>query len=122
MSLQDAALARRAVACDGWRWVAGMLSNHGRVADAYCLPLAIARGDVAIVPDLTDPCTVGALLALVREAHGQPFASAWGTAATGKLGPYWEVTITPGKPLPHTMLGHGDTEAAALVEALEGAP
>jgi len=73
-------LARRAVACKRWRWMPGMLTADGvRVIGLY------ATGKMAgytpnsnrfyfvdgSIPDLTDPATLGCLLALVREAWGQ---------------------------------------------------
>ena len=67
------------------------------------------------LPDLTDPATLGCLLALVREAWGDPKihvvprgASVWATAYAG-----W---------LHKKAIACGATEAEALVAALEGAP
>ena len=57
-------LSQRAVSCKHWRWMPGMLS----------LPPQADRcqrdGQMMVerLPDLTDPATVGCLLALVREA------------------------------------------------------
>ena len=95
-------LGRRAVACKGWRWMPGMLTDDGqRVlhADGGSMFAGVGSGHDAdgygpfesrnMLPDFRDPATLGCLLALVREA--------WG-------------------------LGLGLTEAAALVAALEAAP
>jgi hypothetical protein len=71
-------------------------------------------GDVGwrCVPDLSDPATVvGCLLALVREAWGDPAAHA---VPDGDWHVYGD--------MPETEYGTGDTEAAALVAALEAAP
>lgn len=83
MTDEQIALARRAVACKGWRWMPGMLTTDGfricRVdADGYKFGYLTeysyahtVEGDV--LPDLEDAATLGCLLALVREAHGAPF-------------------------------------------------
>ena len=124
-------LARRAVACKHWRWMPGMLiqnadgpvridavdgtqpgvlrkchfTNEVYVADVRSGPL----------PDLTDPATLGCLLALVREAWGcdrltcQPFLS----SHPAKLWDGWRVVGTSAQ--------SDHTEAAALVAALESA-
>lgn len=67
MTEQMLDLARRAVACKGWRWMPGMADCYGR---------RLREGDwldpAAEFPDLTDPATLGCLLALVREARGEP--------------------------------------------------
>ena len=100
-------LARRAVACKGWRWMPGMADCYGR---------RLREGDwldpAAEFPDLTDPATLGCLLALVREAWGDPTDYV-------RCGRKWEwVTSRCVERWPPS----GDTEAAALVAALEAAP
>lgn len=60
-------------------------------------------------PDFTDPATLGCLLALVREAHGDVI---W-------LHYYCGVWVVCGLT---RCLGEGATEAEALVVALESAP
>ena len=92
-------LARRAVACRGWRWMPGMLGwrpdNHGvshsirfvkgvesmealagvgtgpLVASGYATCDGYWRSD-DVTPDLTDHATLGCLLALVQEAWHNP--------------------------------------------------
>ena len=64
------------------------------------------------LPSLSDPPTLGGLLALVREAYGDPFAF---VAADEHLG--WRVWV---KDRPIT--GWFKTEAETLVAALEAAP
>jgi len=68
------ALARRAVACRGWVWMPGMLAvelagpgmslTGGRPVRVDDCWHAVNVWD----PDLSDPATLGCLLALVREA------------------------------------------------------
>jgi len=83
-------IARRAVACDGWRWMRGMLcptdedgyaarilhvgltDRQSETADSYDGGGIITRGCIleGSLPDLTDPATKGALLSLCRVAGG----------------------------------------------------
>ena len=80
-------LGRRAVACEGWRWMEGMKTLDGsRVGyvdeDAYIeewedepelnrwigITVEYQEGlDIDALPDLSDPATLGCLLALPRE-------------------------------------------------------
>ena len=111
-------LAKRAVACRHWRWMPGMLwllinedgvcYNCDRVTQAN-----LVFSDA--LPDLTDPATVGCLLALVREAWGAP------CLYVGLLPARWGVWTSQNLPL-HECVGKGLTEAEALVAALEAAP
>lgn len=140
------ALARRAVACKKFRWMAGMRMLRP-ANEANRLPMRIIQsgarqsatnariGDVGFIaaheppgaawcggyerddiPDLADPCTLGGLLALVREAWGRPDIHAHTVARLG----VWTVGCIG---TPDALITvSGPTEAAALVAALEAAP
>lgn len=118
-------LARRALACKRWRSMPGML--------VIVKKITIDDGDRAFrlddsfdirqwpygYPDLTDPATLGCLLALVREAHNAPHA--WVETRYGKRA---RVLDPQGMSEGARMLCGWTigTEAAALVAALEAAP
>ena len=126
--MSDPTLSRRAVACPGWRWLAGMRTACGlRVYSVKPpFPLGIREGDQRArpectalphdaVPDLGDDLTVGGLEALVRERWGD------GAHASPDRGrnpnPDWWVwrKIIDG----WTVVARGPTRAAALVAALD---
>ena len=134
-------LAKRAVACKGWQWMPGMrgwkLNNHGvpfsirfvegvermgalaEVGTGKHIPSGYATCDgdwraADITPDLTDPATVGCLLALVREVWSDPYLCVVGDPDTG-----WRVDAVTAQ----VQDLHGyRIEAEALVAALEAAP
>lgn len=122
-------LAQRAVACKGWRWMPGMLTQHGRICGAGYLvsddvdevgqPFVDCTDTVdewaEAMPDLDDPATVGCLLALVRGAWGDQHLH------VGRRIAGWGVWTSQSTPFPECV-GKGDTEAEALVAALETAP
>ena len=106
------ALADRAVACRHWRPMAGMRDLQGRT----WTPDLLWRWHPHDRPDLSDPATLGCLLALVREA--------WGDKRTAVK--WWEPEGCAyyAHPLdtwqrPTTLFA---SEAEALVAALEAAP
>jgi hypothetical protein len=85
MTEEQIALAKRAVACKGWRWMSGMLRGDGfrctwvdedereLAAPTWCangIEWMNSRTGSKDLPDLTDPATLGCLLALVRDAYG----------------------------------------------------
>jgi len=113
MTEEQIALARRAVACRGWRWLPGMADCHGR---------RLREGDwldpAAEFPDLTDPATLGCLLALVREAWGQEDMGAVRIFRDGLR--KWCVKYDEDDAQVGAV--YGPTEAHALVTALEAAP
>ena len=136
-----ASLSRRAVACRGWRRMDGMLAfGEGccrRCFDDVALPMGW-RGPLRIVlvegpwayldaereyvvtraalPDLSDPATLGCLLALVREAWSDPTLCVVLDTSDGR----WHVGCWDDG---MAMRGSGGaTEAEALVAALESAP
>jgi len=141
-------LGRRAIACKRWRWMPGMAAwtvdaasgevysegvrivsqpwkaegQSERVRVVVDLPLLVPSLGTAftstLLPDLTDPATLGCLLALVREAHGAPAAyfmgsvnNQWVVHHFTEPEAYWK-SLTKWQP----------TEAEALVAALEVAP
>ena len=120
------ALARRAVACPRWRWLPGMRYRVTRPEPldqiVGRIPDLIARFEklvpAAALPDFTDPATVGCLLALVREAYNAPHAY-----VEVRLGQRARVLSPEGTEGARVLVGwQVDTEAAALVAALEAAP
>ena len=129
MSEEQIALARRAIACKGWRWMPGMADCWGgRVREGDGLDRSSA------FPDLSDPATLGCMLALVRKAWRCPTVyvrqSTTRRVSDGVIA--WEVCDlyldaeacrALGVPREGSVgsWGHG-SEAEALVAALESAP
>lgn len=88
--MENADLARRAMACKGWRWLPGMraLGNTGSAwrlfqgsydmlraqgePDGYCGGWLSAAPLMAARPDLDDPPTAGGLPKLARDAWADP--------------------------------------------------
>ena len=131
MTEEQIALARRAVACKGWRWMPGMRYCSVAVAAETASPFSftgyqrvgedvdmVAYTDwVPCLPDVEDPATLGCLLALVREACGddEAYAMPWHDEDGG-----WTVTVND-EDRCHN-IAEGETEVEALVTALEEAP
>jgi hypothetical protein len=111
MSEEQIALAKRAVSRKGFRWMPGMADCYGR---------RLREGDwldpAAEFPDLTDPATLGCLLALVREHHKEPRLA---VVPTGKG---WSVSRVWLRSPHDRVAGVHTLEAEALVAALEAAP
>ena len=110
-------LAERAIACKGWRWLPGMLAlDTGLRLDE------MTDDWEAELPDLSDPSTLGCLLALVREAW-EPHRGSDYIVSTMHTGSGWGVGARYGSEgLALIVLPAFDTEAEALVAALEAAP
>lgn len=123
-------LARRAVACKHWRWMPGMrvateMGDAFRVEDIdFCFgELNWPKPHALLLPDLTDPATLGCLFALVREA--------WKTADLAAIrSAFKDGSVVLSIPMTAAfkeavLTGEcigGPTEAEALVAALEAAP
>ena len=120
-------LAKRAVACKHWRWIRGMLRQDemryvGSGVWARWSDTALSSGVLTALhspdqwPDLSESATRGCLLALVREAWGDPTLCVVFDTSDGRwhVGRWEDGMALRGR--------EGDTEAEALVDALESAP
>ena len=144
--MADLALAREAVACPRWRWMAGMLAFLPALHEDRGLRYRVPDGPTLIdaaphdgwFPDLNDPATLGCLLALVREAWGRPAIVVVPGLSPDPAGHRWYIQDNP----PNTASGYeptlrtdgtfsalsasaevsAPTEASALVVALLAAP
>ena len=118
MTEEQIALAKRAVACRGWRWMPGMRTDLGeRVSDDDAQTDAPTNWTDDL-PDLTDPATLGCLLTLVREAWGKDDMGAVRIFRHGLR--KWCVEHDEDDALVGAF--YGPTEAHTLVAALEAAP
>ena len=120
-------LARRAVKCARWRWMAGMATYP---MDLPSMPGERLRVDGLYdvrdddpLPDLSDPATLGCLLALVREVAQEPGLHVrcmlpYAPDMSGKSPPPWVLHSGRGQ----RWGDRYETEAEALVSALEAAP
>jgi hypothetical protein len=140
------ALARRAVACPDWRWMPGMkLLHSGRIVHVIGQRVEATEhpwlgsnfaarnplsGPFPDAPDLTDPATLGCLLALVREVYGSPHLycrlSSTTRASDGirawEVNGYLDASRSPdGRGGSFRGWGYA-SEAEALVATLEAAP
>jgi hypothetical protein len=110
---EQIALARRAVACKGWRFMGGMLLADGvwqaRVGEGWRW-----KEDAELLPVLGDPATLGCLLALVREARGEP------TYLPTCLDVHDEAWVV-NPPIPWRQTRY-ESYASVLVAALEASP
>lgn len=117
-------LGRRAVACKGWQWMSGMAwtcgQANGRISNSrdvkadglgalFCRVHLSISSTAPTLPNLDDPATLGCLLHLVREASGDPLCS----TDANQSGDWTVYGCLP------TIKHHRNTEAEALVEALE---
>lgn len=115
-------LPKRAVSCNHWRWVPGMLvrgfdptTKHPawmRLREFHSSMSLTVQAEQLLQPwpDFSDPATLGCLLAIVRDAHRDAYMS------TGNDGPTWVVRDCDGY-----VVCTGTSERAVLVEALEAA-
>ena len=125
-------LGKRAVACRHWRWLGGALRivpapHEGATGYTIRVPQDGYREAPGEYPDLSDPATLGCLLALVREAWKDPTLGLF-AARGGRAGRPATVWALHGRK-PHrrgfdTSLASAffQSEAVALVFALEAAP
>ena len=132
--MTDLDLAKRAVACKGWRWMPGMrLFGGATVTYADDFIDIVLTGDATVrrwggvgagplLPDLTDPATRGCLLQLVREAWGNPHMYLSPLERSSMTVEWRAVWMVPPGELGGYKAWDGPTETAALIAALEAAP
>lgn len=127
LTAEDLVLSRMAVACKAFRWLPGMLAVEqavpGMALSTRPVPVDNYWNAVGVwLPDLGDPATLGCLLALVREAWGDPrlVVIYHGEAAHPGQSEGWAVQCADNR-LPVAGEDY-PSEGEALVAALEAAP
>lgn len=121
-------LSRRAVTCPRFRWMPGMGVTRwsGYYGVAATTRVSVAERDTlwlaeGWLPDLSDPATLGTMIALVREAWRDPrLVAIYCEAANPGQSEGWAVQAADNR-MPVAGEDY-ETEAAALVAALEKAP
>jgi hypothetical protein len=111
-----------------YRWLVGLDTSHYGVVcivqDKHgqpCRNVATLQPGPDDLPDLDDPATLGCLLALVREAWGVTDLYVAPVEYVGPgPAPAWRSWAVEGPDL-HVYTTSGETEAEALVAALEAA-
>ena len=134
--MSDIELARRAVACKRWRWMPGMLARYidGEAwhrltdGDGHGYPFRhFPPNPREAWPDLTDPATLGCILALVRQCFAHAVIWTSRDCTVDALDPNsfcmdetegWSVCIGTVDDYVGE-IGRGATEAEALLSALE---
>ena len=132
MTDEQIALARRAVACRGWKWLPGMLALEWAAPGMSLTsgrPFRVDDGwhEVGVyAPDLTDPATLGCLVTLVRELYHAPWKLWDGHIEVRRdhqtLFFAMQFSHTPEGFLEEVHVASGQTETEAWVAALEAAP
>jgi len=118
-------LARRAVACRGWRFMGGMLAVEqavpGMVLSARPVRVDDYWHEVGVwLPDFDDPATLGCLLALAREAWANDGGVTFTITRDAFFMVEWEERLWDNFVEPRCFVY--DTLAEALVAALKAAP
>ena len=136
MNLED--LGRRAVACKHFYFMPGMLLSNGRRVGVWTDGWVCGSSETSppydgiVWPDLTDPATLGCLLALVREAWPHEWHQFMVPIFDG-ISQWYMGCLMPGTSrivMPTRVMQNGlldalppkPGEVEALVAALEAAP
>jgi len=125
MTPEEIEIARAFVACVRWKWLPGMLTDCGyRLVRKDGSLWWFARWDEAhlscislrdSIPDITDPCTLGGMLQVVRDVWG---IVDWDLAQAGSTRWHFGFVTPDGEDFDFW----GSTEAEALLRALQAAP
>lgn len=121
----DDTLALRALSCEDWSWLPGMLPRYPKVHPNFWKPRvgeerAVQRG---LLPDFNDQATVGLLLFLVRKVYADE-SKLWG----GRIEVHQDhshlfFVVQPfhdeSGALQYETISSGKTEVESLVNALE---
>jgi len=117
---------------DNWRWMCGMLAwlpdgDWRRLSEPYRFRVSSVDSidffdsNTRVIPDLTDPATLGCLLALVREVHGG--STVVRRIKTDEDGEYrWELCDRDSGGCTDWDLYMWKSESDALVAALDSEP
>lgn len=113
-------LSKRALACRGWKWLPGMSvvcppKHYGSTGFFVRVDRDEWIASDTDMPNFYDGCTLGGMLSLVRQAWQDGIAHVSPVTTTGTT---WCVTVKI--PTGHKWF-YGNTEAEALICALEGA-